>query len=280
MNVVIISEEKSPDIELMQNAFLKRGFEKAPFIKISKMTLLSRNNNTKIIVGTINFSKYNSVFLKVGQQFTPFVEPFLSQLAEDDIYCQLKPESYYFLSNRAFQYAVLNEQQVPTQRTVIVSSVAMIEQSLKQISFPLIMKAFVGYKKTQSLLIDSKRSLKSAAKSTKAKADLIILQEYLQDDLNYCFVIGKEVLAVIRKWDEKEMEHADRAITTTLSDTDREIALNAAKTLGMDIATVKMIAGKVTNVSPIIDIIRFNKVLGKNLEEKIAHHYNEVLSNW
>lgn len=278
MEVVLIGEEKSEDINILKNAFVSKGFDAAPFVRISKVGLFTKGNKTKIVVGTINFRKYDAVFLKAGPQFTPFVEPFLDELVEEGIYCQVKPESYYITANKSMMYSVLNGKGVEIQKTIIVSSPNLLETILGKIDFPLLVKTFVGHKKTQDIIVDSERALTSFANSIKTRVDAITVQEYLEGDLDYCFVVGKEVYVVMRKWDERKLSHGGKGHATTLSENDSKMAFKAALVCGTDIATVKMINGKVINVSPIIDLLRFNKYLGKELENKIAEHYYEMIS--
>jgi glutathione synthase/RimK-type ligase-like ATP-grasp enzyme len=278
MNVAIIGSQKTEDLNLLKKAFEEKGFKKAPFLKISKIGLFTSGNSTKVVVGTINFKKYDAVFLKAHPKFTAFVEPFLDELVEEGIYCQLKPESYYIMSNRPFSYAALNSRGVKTQNTLIFPDPKMIDESKIDLNYPLIVKSFIGHRKTQSLVVDSERGLKSFARSIKSKVDCITLQEYLEGDLLYCFVIGKDVFGVKRKWDAKKFDHVEKGVSASISETDAEMAKKAARACGADIATVKIIDGLVLNVSPEIDLLRFNNVLGKELHSNIASHYWDVLS--
>lgn len=278
MNVVSISEFKTEDMNLLKEAFLRKGFEKAPFVNIAKLGLLTKKSGTRIVVGSINFRRYDAVFLKAGPALTQFVEPFLDELVEEGTYCQLKPESYYITSNKPFLYATLNAAGIPVQKTTIVQSVEAVEQALRGFSFPLLFKTFLSHEKTQHVVVDSERSLKSMSRSIKAGVDAIVLQEYLEGDLDYCLVIGGEVFAARRKWDESKMEHAGKGLTTTLDEKNARVAQRAAKTVGADIATVRMISGRVIDVSPVIDLERFNKILGKQLQDNIAQHYWEAVN--
>ena len=277
MSIAIIADAKTDELEALRAAFLKKGFESAPFIKTSKIGLYTDSQRTEIVVGTINFRKYDAVYLQADAELTQFVEPFLDELIEEGIYCQAKPDSYYSTSNKPLMYTILKSRGVPISKTAIVGSPLYAESAVKGFGFPISFKTFSGQRKTQQLVLDSERSLKSAAKSIKGGIDAVVLQEYLEDDMEYCFVVGKNVNAVRRKWDSKNQEHGKKAISYTVSDKDAETALKAAAAMGLDIATVKMIGGKVINVVPTIDFERFKKAVGTALQERIADHYWEVL---
>ncbi len=275
MNCVIIGEEKSPDLARLKNALLDKGFENAPFIKINKIGLFTADNFTKIVIGKINFRKYDSVYLEAGPQFTQFVEPFLDELTEKGIYCQLKPESYYISSNKPFLFSVLASKEIPISKTTIIPSIELIGQASNGFKFPLVFKTFVGQKKMQQIVVESERNLKSVSTSFKSKIDAVMIQEYFQDDLNYCIVVGKEIVGLKRKWNLDKFEHAEKLISTSLGSEDKETALRACRAIGFDIAVVNLISGRVIGVNPVIDFERFNKPLGKSIEAMIASHYYE-----
>lgn len=278
MGIAIIADAKSEELEALRSAFLNKGFEKAPFLKTSKVGLYSDKKKTEIVVGNINFKKYDAVYLQADSELTQFVEPFLDELVEQGIYCQAKPDSYYSTTNKPLMYTILNAKGIPISKTAIVGSPIHAESATKGFAFPLSFKPFSGQKKTQQLILDSERSLKSAAKSIKGGIDAVVLQEYLEGDLNYCFVVGKKVTAVRRKWDSNKQEHNKKTISYTLPEGEAETALKTASAMGLDIATVKMISGKVINVMPSLDFERFKKAVGSALQERIAEHYWEVLN--
>ena len=277
MDVVIISDKKGAALPELKKSFEKRGFEHVGFIYVGRVSLLTKGNQTKILVGTINFSKYNGVFLNVGQQFTQFVEPFLTELSNKGIYCQLKPESYYVTSNKPFMNVVLNSRNIKTQKTFIVANANLLEQAVKSFNFPVMFKTFVGAAKAQSIVIEDQRSFESFAKSFRSKVDAIMVQEYLQGDLDYCVVIGKNVFGVRRKWDREKAEHHSKLTPVSLSSKSTETAIKAAKTVGADIATVKLIGDTVLSVSPEVNFDRFGTAMGKDLNDSVADHYFEVL---
>jgi len=63
----------------------------------------------------------------------------------------------------------------------------------------------------------------------------------------------------------------------SLSSKSTETAIKAAKTVGADIATVKLIGDTVLSVSPEVNFDRFGTAMGKDLNDSVAEHYFEVL---
>jgi glutathione synthase/RimK-type ligase-like ATP-grasp enzyme len=201
----------------------------------------------------------------------------LDELVEQGIYCQLKPSSFYILSNKPFLYTTLNAKGVKISKTSIFGHPEQVDTSLKDFSFPLILKTFLGAKKTQVVLIDSNRTLKSVLKSIAFDIDALTIQEYLEGDLDQSIVIGDDVFTVKRKWIEKELSHSKNALSSKLSEDQKEMAIKAARLVGADIATVKMINGTVIGVRAEIDFKMFNEALSEDIFEKIARFFKEKI---
>ncbi|MFH1588263.1 MAG: hypothetical protein ABIA76_02930 [Candidatus Diapherotrites archaeon] len=275
MQAVLLSEKKDESMELIQDGMLKAGFEHTGFIYLSRVGLLTKNNKTKIAAGNVNFEKYDCVYIKADPELTQFVEPLADELRQKGIYCNIKPESYYIVSNKPYLYSVLHQKKIEAQKTTIIHSHSMILDSITSFEYPILIKTFSGIKKTQSLVIDSLRGLKSFIKSIKASVSAVTIQEYLQGDVIYCAVIGEKVFAYKRKWIEKEFEHSQKMLSVALSDKEKEQALKSSEACSLDIALVKMINGKVINVHPLLDLSTFNKALGKELQETIGQYFME-----
>jgi glutathione synthase/RimK-type ligase-like ATP-grasp enzyme len=272
MKAVLIAEKKDSSILLIKEAMQKK-FEHVGFIHLSRVGLLTKKDKTKIIVGLINFEKYDCVYLKAEPELTQFIEPLIDELRQKGIYCNLKPESYYITSNKPLMYVLLNSHNIPVQKTVVISSPNLIESGIASFNYPVIIKTFNGIKKTQSLVIDSLRGLKSFIKSIKSEPSAIVLQEYLQGDVLYCAVIGEQVFAYKRKWFEEKFEHSVKETGIALSDSEKKQAIESVNACGLDLGVAKLIQGKTVNVSPLIEIEKFNKALGKELNSVISEHY-------
>lgn len=274
MNVVLIAEEKTPDLEKLLDAFKSKKLS-AEFISVGDIGVIIEKNASSIFCEKGKFNDYDSVFLSLPVEFTLFSEPFLSELVDDGTYCQLKPNSYYILSNKPFLYSNLTSKGILTPQTDILADKDAIDFSLKEFSYPLIVKTFLGLKKTNSVLVESERSLKSFIKSISVNVDAITIQEYLEGDVDQSLVIGDDVYTVKRKWVEKELSHSKKPLSVKLSDDEKETAIRAAKVCGMDIGVVKMIDGKVIGVRNRIDFKMFNDALSQNMYDKVADYYAE-----
>ncbi len=272
MKAVLISTRKDSSINLIKEAMEKK-FEHVGFIYLSRVGLLTKKNKTKIAVGSIDFEKYDCVYLNAKPELTAFIEPLIDELRQKGIYCNLKPESYYITSNKPLMYVLLNSKKIPIQKTTVISSSNLIESTMNSFNYPVIIKTFNGNKKTQSLVIDSLRGLKSFIKSIKSNPSVIVTQEYLEDDVIYAAVIGEQVFAYKRKWIKDKFEHSVKEIGLALSDSQKKQAIDSINVCGLDLGTVKIISNKTINVEPVIELEKFNKATGKQLENIITEHF-------
>ncbi|HZX19696.1 MAG TPA: hypothetical protein VFF13_01635 [archaeon] len=276
MNVAIIAEQDNDDVKKLIAAFKTKKMA-SEFIEAGNIGIYIQKNASKIFLDKKNFSQYDAAFVSLPLTFTPFAEPFLSELVDEGIYCQLKPNSYYLLSNKPFLYSTLSSKGVKTPQTDILADKESVDYSLKEFTYPIIVKTFLGLKKTNSVLVESDRSLKSFIKSISLNIDAITIQTHLEGNVDQSLVVGDDVYTVKRKWIEEELSHSKKAINTRLADHDKETAIKAAKVSGMDVGVVKMINGNVIGVRNSVDFKLFNDALSQNMYEKVAQHYSEKM---
>ncbi len=277
MRIGLISDKKTGDIDKLIEAFRAKKFL-AEYIDVGNLGIYIEKNAPKIFYGKRMFKEFDSIFLSLPLEFTLFAEPFIAELVGEGIYCQFKPNSYYVLSNKPYLYSNLTSKGIRTPNTDILADKETVDYSMKEFSYPVIVKTFTGLKKTNSVLAESERSLKSFTKSISSDVDAITIQDYLEGDVDQSLVIGENVFTVKRKWVEQELSHSKKPLSTKLSDSDMETAIRAAKVCGMDIGVVKMINGLVTGVRNNVDFKSFGDALSKNMYEKVAEHYLERLA--
>ncbi len=273
MKALILAGREGKSIKRLKQAFLEKGFEKVDFLDIAKLNLISRGGKTQVVNDGIMVADYDAAYLRASLQLTPFVEPLLDELKEEGIYTQFRPGAYYLNSNEALQLAALNARGLPVAKSVLVVDPKMIKDSAERFHYPLIFKSFKGQIKTQSILIESPRSLRFVTKSIKMDLDAVIVREFEEADLIQCAVIGDKVFAIRRRWNGSEIEKLGRGLLCKVSDRERITAIRAALACGCEIATVKMSRGFITEVMPDINFPVFNEKTGENLFEVVAKHF-------
>jgi glutathione synthase/RimK-type ligase-like ATP-grasp enzyme len=278
MQVLIIGSKKTKSVSRQIEAFSAAGFSKADFLNIYKLNLVSKGGKTDVVDGGLKVSDYDAVYIRADLKLSPFVEPLLDELRDRGIFTQLKPGAFYLNSNEALQIAALNGRKLPVAKSVLVVDPKRIRDSAEKFRYPLIFKSFVSQTKTQSILIESPRSLKSITKSIKMDLDCAILKEFEEADLIQCAVIGNKVFAIRRRWNGSEIQRLENGRAYLISDREKVIAMRAALACNCEIATVKLSNGLVTEVVPDINFPVFRQKIEEDLPKMIALHFKSRIS--
>lgn len=278
MKVLILGSKKTKSVSRQIEAFLAAGFSKADYLNIYKLNLVTKGSKTEVVDDGLRISDYDAVYIRAGLELSPFVEPLLDELKAMGIFTQLKPGAFYLNSNEALQVAALNGRKLPVAKSVLVVDPKSIRDSAEKFRYPLIFKSYISQTKTQSILIESPRSLKSITNSIKMDLDCVILKEFEEANLIQCAVIGANVFAIKRRWNGSEIERLEKGRPCTVSDREKVIAMRAALACNCEIATVKLSNGLVTEVVPDINFPVFRQKIEENLPEIIALHFKNRIS--
>lgn len=273
LKILVLSGKKSFAVKKIKKEFELAG-NQVSYLNIGNLSLISGENNTLIKNRGINVGDFDAVFLKTGLKLAPFVEPLLDELNKLGIFVQIKAGAYYLNANDALQEIVLSKK-VKVPKFFAMSNPKKTRNLVKALHYPLIFKTFVGLKKTQSIIVESPRSLQSIAKSIKLETDEVVLREFIEGDLIQCAVIGNNVFSIKRKWKGNELNKLENGAKTILSGKDKKTAILAINCLGSEIGTVKICNGFVTDVSLDIDWEIFCKKTGKNLYKSLVEFYKE-----
>jgi glutathione synthase/RimK-type ligase-like ATP-grasp enzyme len=272
MKTLFIFEKENEDIKALKEGFNKRGIS-VELVEIGNLGLLTEGKQTFLKTNGFNLEEFDSCFLEAGIEFTRFIEPLLDEFSQKGIYCQVKPDAYSILSNKAFLFTTLNANGIKTPETTVFGSSFFINSSLKEFSFPLVLQVFQGYKKIQNVLVESEKALLSIVKSIKSDFDVILLQEFFEKDLDESAVIGENVFTVRRTWNKDKLEYSKKGSSITLSEGQQNNLIKACESVGIEISTIKSIDGKVVSLKPFVDFSYFQGIIGKNLYDTTAEFY-------
>ena len=278
MKVLILGSKKTKSINRLVQAFKEKGFSQVDFLEISKLNLVSRGGKTQVVNKGIHIEDYDGVYVRAKLNLAPFVEPLLDHLRDEQIFTQFKPGAFYLNSNEALQIAALNGRGLPVAKTVMVVDPSYIKDAAERFRYPLIFKSYIGQQKTQSILVESPRSLRSLSKSIKLDLDCVIVKEFIEADLIQCAVIGEKVFAIKRRWNGSEIDKLAKGVSYRVSDSEKVIALRAALACNCEIATVKLSRGVVTEVIPDINFPVFNDKTSEDLFGAVAVHFENRIS--
>ena len=247
----------------------------ADYIPVSELGLSTVGGKSGIDRNAKGLLDYDAVFLQVDARLMLFVEPLLDELAENGIACQVKPTAFNILANKPYTFVSLASRSIPIPTMRSVASGSAIETAIEGLEYPLLIEAFRDLDRTQTMILTDKQSLYPFLRSIPFQYNLIMIQELLQDTLTESIVIADEVFSMRHTWNAERLEHNAKAQSVRIRSEERQIAVDATRALGIDIARVKMIQGRVISVDPIIHADRFEKVLGIDIASHIAAYFVE-----
>ena len=169
--------------------------------------------------------------------------------------------------------------------TVLTRNPENIVEAVKMVGgIPVILKPLYGAQGLGVMLAESVESVESIIGTLWGLEQNILIQQYISESKGKdirAFVIGGEVVAAMRRIAEPDKFRANihrggRGEKVELSKSEKEIAVNAAKILGLEIAGVDMLE---TTKGPLIMEVNsspgfeaLERVTGVNIAERIIDY--------
>ncbi len=276
MKVLVLAEKMKEAVSVI-SSFGAKGIE-AKYLRLSKVVLVSRKNETIIRLVNDNIEDYDAVYLIASPTLAPFVEPLIEELSSRGFYVNASPGSFYLSQNEPLLFVTLAMNNVSAPRAIISGSGKNIELISKKVSYPLIAKSFVGKDVQQSIIANNVKELTSFVNSIKKEVDGFMLREFIEADLISCAVVGTNIFSIKRKLVDNTPQKLSKGSFYKLTDLEKENVLLATKTCGLDIARVDLSKGKIVSVEPKIPFKSFNSVCSENIESFAADLFAEKIS--
>jgi len=272
MKLLMLKKKDKKKYSFLKQAFEEKGFT-VKTADLKELSLFSDMKNSRVEGPKLGFKNIEAVYFESGLELTSFTEPLLDEIERREIYCQVKKNSHYILSNELLQITMLNNFNIKIPRTFILRNLDRVNSISPKLSYPVLFKVFSNGKKDQSTIVESEKSLFSVSRGIKKKMSGVLLREFIEGDVDQVAVIGKRVFSIQRKLEQGELQELKKAKLSVLSTQDKETAIQAASICGCDIATVKMCKGYVLKVKPLVNFLLYNKKTGDNLFEHVAEFY-------
>lgn len=194
--------------------------------------------------------------------------------------------------NKVRTMQILSHEGIPIPKTVMITSLDYLDTAVAQIgSFPLIVKIPNGSEGIGVSIIESNRSLRSMVElmSANFRNTTIIIQEYVKEakgkDIRV-FVVGDEIVAAMERKAKRgefraNFERGGSVSLTDLSETEKEIALAAAKAIGLHVAGVDIIrtatGPKILEVNSNPGLEGITQATGVNVAEHMVRFAEKLL---
>ena len=194
--------------------------------------------------------RIDGIIPRIGVQSAGYVLSLIKQMETKGIVCLNTSQSMATARNKLHTLQYLAHAKIPIPRTTYGSFTVPSATLLASVGgAPVIIKTLDGSQGVGVMLAQTPSQAESIMDVLKQSHIEIILQEYVAESKGQdvlCFVIGDRVVAAMsRQGNDGEfrsnLHRGGTASGHLLSDTDRERAIRAAKTVGLAVAGVDMI---------------------------------------
>ena len=194
--------------------------------------------------------RIDGIIPRIGVQSAGYVLSLIKQMETQGIVCLNTSQSMATARNKLHTLQYLAHAKIPIPRTTYGSFTVPSATLLASVGgAPVIIKTLDGSQGVGVMLAQTPSQAESIMDVLKQSHIEFILQEYVAESKGQdvrCFVIGDRVVAAMsRQGNDGEfrsnLHRGGTASGHLLSDTDREMAIRAAKTVGLAVAGVDMI---------------------------------------
>lgn len=164
-------------------------------------------------------------------------------------YCLNCSESMITAKNKFLSIQLLEKNTIRTPKTIFFNYFNNIDNLIKEINIPLIIKLIHGTQGIGVILANTKKSAVSIIDSFHSLNINIILQEYIKEskgsDIRCLVIDGKVVGAIERKAQKKDfrsnLHRGGKAKIVKINEEEEYIAIKAAKILNLNLAGVDIL---------------------------------------
>jgi len=164
---------------------------------------------------------------------------------------------------------VLTKMRIPVPRTIVIRRFEYLDEAVKKVGgYPVIIRSPYGTEGREIVIIESRRSLYSALDTIwrQSQTGIILIQEYVAQTTGsdcYAFVVGDKVVASMKRAEAADnydikTGSAGKVIRAKLTAEEENIAIRAAKAMGLDVCGIDILRG---TSGPVIMEMNPNPVL-------------------
>ncbi len=280
-------ERRYSELRLLKEA--KEVFETVTYFPISKLVLEFDEKEVKILYRGKNILEYDALLPRIPKSYMKFGYLLLCFAREQKIPMPISPESVLYTHNKFLTLIALAQANVPIPKTYLSLKRATLEKILENIKYPVVLKLLYGCAGKGVMFADSKESAISIMDMLEAFKQPVFVEEFIKnpgEDIR-AFVIGEELVACMKRKAKKGERRANIAAggigeKYEAGNEEKDLALRAAKALGMKVAAVDILPGKkkyVIEVNVYPGLKGIENATGINVARKIVEKVYELAIN-
>lgn len=250
MNLILLaSNSKLYSNQRLLEAAKKRGHD-INFVNIKNCYINIISNKPEVYYKSKKLENIDAVIPRIRPAKTFYGTTLVRQFEMMNVYCLNKADPILSSRDKLNTMQLLSHENLPFPITSFSNSVYETKQLMQMVGgAPLVIKLLEGTKGIGVVLAESNKAAESVINAFKSlKADILV-QEYIKESKGRdirCFVVGDQVVAAMERQAEEGEFRANihlggKACAVEITEEEREIAIRAVKTVGLEVAGVDMV---------------------------------------
>ena len=264
---------------------LKKYFDSVDDLDINELEVALGGKDGQVLYKGKPLPKYDCIYARGSFRYAVLLRA-ITTLLNKNCYMPLRPASFTIGHDKILTHLKFQEHNVPQPTTFVATTAENGKKSVKNLTFPVIMKTPSGTHGKGVLIADSEESANSIIDALSMLRQPFLIQQYIDTDgRDYrCIVVGGEVIAAMRRVAAKGESRANihsggHGEKIELDEKTKKAAIAAAKSCGLDVCAVDIlpsVKGPLVlevNLSPGLQGI--TKATSINIADKIAKYLFE-----
>lgn len=246
----------------------KDHFEEVDYHSLADVSVNS-GIGEKVQVKEKPIKEYSSVFLDPEPKAPIFSRVFLEGLQDENIQCNLEPNTFFILSKKHYLFKVLKEKDVNIPNTASVSGQKGLTNIENDLEFPVVGKMYRGFERKDLKKLGTKESLKSFAERSEYGKNYVVIQEHVEGDVFDVLYIDGDIVSLKMegdRWDESDISRTYHSLSTD----QKKVVKKAANSIGTKICRIRLVDNNVVQVKTKLGLDTFKDISGKNVFGKVS----------
>lgn len=291
MKIVVLSRSEAL---YSTNRLIDEGEKKGHEMQVidhTKCYMVNEKGKPAVFYNGEQITKVDAIIPRIGASVTFYGSAIIRQFELANVFTTLRSVALTRSRDKLRSLQILSRDGIPIPRTAIARSPNDIDNLIKQLGgTPLVIKLLEGTQGIGVVLAETKKAAKSVIEAFYGLNANILVQEFIEEaggaDIRAFVVNGEVVGAMKRQGIEGEfrsnLHRGGSAKIINLKPREKKLAINAAKSMGLNIAGVDMLPTKSgyyvleVNSSPGLEGIE--KATGVNIAGKIIDFVNKNAS--
>lgn len=198
----------------------------------------------------------------------------LEMIEEQNVRANQYSTAFFIMAKKNYLYYILQQKDIPAPKTASIATEKAARNIEKELETPVIARKLEELEETERKKLETEDEIYGFAEGSEYEEDVLLFQEYSEEDKYRCLVIGDQVISLKDSSDDWKINE-DSLKYSNLSDTQKKIVKEAARKIGISFAEIHLRGEKVYDINPNPDIELFEQNAGKNIYEAVAEVLKE-----